>query len=104
MTLVRSFAFSRSVLLPFFLCAVARNPLSNELSGNYGLSRIGFDATGNSYGRYRFVANTFFASTAQKLGFTVWGTVVSASFYDNIFYLPGSGALTSSRSPIYLFF
>ena len=69
--------------------------------GNFGLSRIGFDGTGNSRGRYRFVANTWIGSATQTTGITLWGEVMSASFYDNIFYLPGSGQRVVNLAPEY---
>eukprot|EP01125_Pyxidicula_operculata_P021761 TRINITY_DN861_c0_g1_i1.p1 TRINITY_DN861_c0_g1~~TRINITY_DN861_c0_g1_i1.p1 ORF type:complete len:638 (-),score=146.72 TRINITY_DN861_c0_g1_i1:56-1969(-) len=82
---------------------VVGNVLTNLNSVPYGFHRIGRDTTGNpsggkppSYGKYRFVGNTYVGSSTLKEGITLWGAITSLDFYNNIIHMPaGTGKFMS---------
>ena len=53
------------------------------------LARIGGDGTGSTFGRYRFVNNTFIMSDLSLIGIRLQYELESLELHNNVFYRPG---------------
>lgn len=60
----------------------------------YTVARIGGDGTGSTFGRYRFVNNTFVLASTSTIAMRLQYELESVELHNNVFYRVG-GALTT---------
>jgi hypothetical protein len=61
-------------------------------TSSWQIARVGGDGTGQTFGHYRFVNNTFLLGDAAELAVRLHFGTGGAEFYNNIFYRPSGGA------------
>jgi hypothetical protein len=57
------------------------------------VARVGGDGTGETYGRYRFVNNTFLIHPDSLAAIHLADGIESVELHNNVFYAPGGGAV-----------
>lgn len=65
--------------------------------GSGYIARLGGDGTGQSWGRYRFVNNTFVLSSGAAGGFRITFGIDALELHNNVFYRVGGGGVTVAK-------
>src|SRR5262249_10583523 len=61
------------------------------------VTRLGGDGTGQTFGRYRFVGNTFLLAPGSLAVFRLYDGIDSVEMHNNVFYREGGGGVTVVR-------
>lgn len=66
-------------------------------TGDWNVARVGGDGTGETFGRYRFVNNTFLLTPDARAVFNMFDGVESVEMHNNVFARMGGGAVKIYR-------
>ncbi|MCG6926164.1 MAG: hypothetical protein LJF30_12725 [Acidobacteria bacterium] len=66
-------------------------------NGNWFVTRLGGDGTGESNGRYRFVNNTIIVPGSSPI-FRIFDGIESLEVHNNVFFRTGGGSVTMERT------
>ncbi|WP_437928316.1 right-handed parallel beta-helix repeat-containing protein [Sorangium sp. So ce291] len=62
-------------------------------TGKHFVARVGGDGTGQTFGRFRFVNNTFLLAPGSNAAIRMFDGIESVEMSNNVFYRPGGGGV-----------
>ncbi|MGK3967114.1 right-handed parallel beta-helix repeat-containing protein [Sorangium sp. So ce1667] len=62
-------------------------------TGKHFVARVGGDGTGQTFGRFRFVNNTFLLAPGSSAAIRMFDGIESVEMSNNVFYRPGGGGV-----------
>lgn len=66
-------------------------------TGKHFVARVGGDGTGQTFGRFRFVNNTFLLAQGSSAAVRVFDGIETLEMHNNVFYRQGGGAIAVLR-------